>query len=265
MAITPEELQTKTFEVVAEGYDRPAVNQYLAELAQQLYQSNTAGVAGAEISADEFDRVGTEITVMLRHAKESASKIREDAEVESQALLEKVRGDIEADRAAHEQAAAELISRTEERAAGIRTDAEQYSQETRETVDRYAEERQKEADDVLAQAAAEAEESKQNSADGLATAKAEAEAKVDEAVNLSGEIIAAAEADAKDRSEEILGQARTTLDQLIETETQTRQNLNHSHEAISTALDLPEIADLSSGLDARDDDDSGDDDDDDDS
>ena len=95
--------------------------------------------------------------------------------------------------------------------------------------------------------------------------KAEAEAKVDEAVNLSGEIIAAAEADAKDRSEEILGQARTTLDQLIETETQTRQNLNHSHEAIGTALDLPEIADLSSGLDARDDDDSDDDDDDDDS
>ena len=147
MAISPDELRRKTFAVVPKGYDRPEVNRYLSDIASDIQRFN-AEAAGEEwtepetdsaqqvldmdiddgrpaeatpreatvTSADEFDRVGAEISIMLRQAQASALKIREDAEVEARQLVDQVRVDIEADRVAHERAAGELISRTEERA-----------------------------------------------------------------------------------------------------------------------------------------------------
>ena len=191
MAISPEELRTKTFAVVPKGYDRPEVNRYLSEIADELSQFNNAAHSDDEAASaiteaiiadgpaeatppserkaptDDFDRVGNEISLMLRQAQESAMKIREDAELEARTLVDQVRLDIEADRVAHEQAAGQLISRTEERALEIRTSAEEYADETRRSVDQYAETRRTELDIELADAESEAAATRQLTAEHL--------------------------------------------------------------------------------------------------
>ncbi len=277
MATSPDELRKKTFAVVPKGYDRPEVNKYLAELAEELESFNSdAGVStpvddgdstdgdpsgtngadgpaeatprSATTSSDDFDRVGNEISLMLRQAQESAMKIRDDAEIEARTLVDQVRLDIEADRVAHEQAAAELISRTEERATSIRVSAEDYSRDTREKADEFSETRKNAVETELADAIAEASTTREQSAATLRTAKSEAEATLAEAQNRAREIIAHAEADAQSRSDELLSQARASLQNLIEAETRTRQDLDEARRSITSVLDQLSIAELDQGF-----------------
>ncbi len=278
MAISSNELRKKTFSVVPKGYDRPEVNRYLADLADQLEQFNaqhssgpqadeasqaratepeTTAVETAQIdddrsaeptmsaptnanADDDFDRVGAEISVMLRQAHESASKIREDAEVEARSLIDQVRLDIEADRVAHESAAAELISRTEERATAIRTSAEDYGRETRSMADHYAETRHNDVEAELAASISEAEATRQLTAEHLTAANREASAMVEEATHRSRTIIAEAEA----FSGKIQRDGQAKLQAMLEAEARTREDLLTLQRSISTILDHDTIADL---------------------
>ncbi len=268
MAISPDELRKKTFSVVPKGYDRPEVNSYLAKLAEELRdvtgqgsaalaavpnsQETTADDAPAQATppqsrvapTDDFDRVGTEISLMLRQAQESATKIRSDAEIEARALVDQVRHDIEADRVAHEQAAVELISRTEERANEIRVKAEDYAREKRKSAEEHAETRTQEVEAEVADAEREAGELRRRSSLQLKEANNEAAAIVADAQNRASEMLAHAEADAQSRSDEILDRARGTLQTLIDAETRTRSELDEARQSISAALDQLTIAEL---------------------
>lgn len=187
-------------------------------------------------SIDDFDRMGNEISLMLRQAQESAIKIRGDAEVEARTLVDQVRLDIESDRLAHEQAAAELISRTEERAAKLRDDAEAYARQVRESADSYADEQRSEADRIHEEASAAAEADRKSAEDVLASANTSAEATLANARESADAVLEAAQRDAEARAETIVAEANATLATLVDAERDSRHNLEEARSIIDSAL-----------------------------
>lgn len=283
MAINPDQVRNKTFQIVRRGYDQPDVHRYLAAIADELEAFNQSAQAEDEIvvadvvdeaamppppkadaapaqgdveetqtasftsgSADDFDRVGNEISIMLRQAQESSIKIRNDAEVEARTLVDQVRLDIEADRLAHEEAAGELITRTEVRAGEVRDEAEEYATLTRSNADEYATERKSKADREASEMDAAAEADRKLAADKLAAASNEAAATIDEAKKRAEEIVANAEADAQARSDQMLGEARATMTKLIDAEKSSRDNLEEARKNIQTALEQLRLTDIES-------------------
>lgn len=284
MALSPDEVRNKTFPINRKGYDQAAVHRYLDAVANELADFNrhasdqdeiiVADVVNVEVddaelvpsapaiadspqieepamtaavpssSADDFDRVGNEISLMLRQAQESSIKIRNDAEVEARTLVDQVRIDIEADRLAHEQAAGELISRTEERANEVRLEAETYSTRTRTGADEYAAERRQSADREAHESAAAAEADRKLAGEKLAAATSEAEVAVAEAKKQAAEIIANAESQAKERSDELLSEARSTFAKLVDAERSSRANLVEANTNIRKALDQLRLTEM---------------------
>lgn len=272
MAISAAELRSKTFEVAPKGYDRPEVHRYLNALANELQQlhniEQSEGVAETDVvapstgpaeatpqpltgSADDFDRVGNEISLMLRQAQESAMKIRSDAELEARTLVDQVRLDIESDRVAHEQAAGELIRRTDERALGIRLAAEDYARDTRKSVEEYQQARKGAIDEEVAEVESEAAATRKLTADHLAAANLEAQTTVADANDRAREIIKNAEADALARGEEILDRARRQLERLIAQEEQARVALEETRRSIQEVLAQPQLPTLVDDLDVE--------------
>ena len=197
------------------------------------------------ISDDEFDRVGTEISIMLRQAQESAMKIRSDAEAEARTLVDQIRLDIEADRLAHEQAAGELISRTEERASEIRTEAEDYSTQTRTSADTYSDDVRQRVDTEKTELTAQIEADRKLAADKLSAASEDAEQTLASARKEADEIRAKAEADAKAQADEMLDTARSTLSDLLEAEKTSRSNLEEARANIEGALNQLRLTSVS--------------------
>lgn len=223
---------TATLEDAPQQIDGPKIDE----------QAMTASVPSP--SVDDFDRVGNEISLMLRQAQESSIKIRNDAEVEARTLVDQVRLDIEADRLAHEQAAGELISRTEVRAKEVRDEAETYSTKTRTGADEYATERRETAEREAAESAAATDADRKLASDKLAAATNEAEATVTEAKKRAEEIIEKAETDAQARSDQLLGEARDTLSTLVEAERSSRQNLEEARTNIQQALEQLRLTEI---------------------
>lgn len=193
--------------------------------------------AQSPASVDDFDRMGNEISLMLRQAQESAFKIRSDAEVEARTLVDQVRLDIESDRLAHEQAAAELISRTEERAAQVRTEAEEYASDVRSSADEYSDEKRAEIDRLHEEAVAAAEADRTEAAATLANANEEAEKTRKKAESDAAKVASDAEKAAQERNEEMLVEAQATLANLTDAERESRDNLERAREVIQSALD----------------------------
>lgn len=276
MATTPDEIRNKTFSIAKRGYDRTEVSRYLNALADNLQDTlrevaaqdeiivaevvdDTTEVAAVETtpppaappatispSSDEFDRVGNEISLMLRQAQESAIKIRNDAEVEARTLVDQVRLDIEADRLAHEQAASELISRTETRAGEVRAEAEDYASQTKGAADEYAAKSKETADSERAELTAAAEADRELAAEKLAAATADADKTVADARERADEIMAKAEADAQARADQMLSDARATLRALIDAEQVSRDNLELARKNIDSALSQLRLTDVDS-------------------
>ena len=271
MAITPEEIRNKTFSIHRRGYDQQEVSRYLAAIADELSSFNASTAASDDIvvaevvgtdgvieseapvltpdaepdpevsplapsRTDEFDRVGNEISIMLRQAQESAVKVRSDAEVEARTLVDQIRLDIEADRLAHEQAAGELIARTEERAAEVRDEAEEYAGQTRGTADTYAAEVRQKAEVEKSELTAAVEADRQLAADKLEAASNDAEATIADANRQAEEIIRQAQADAQAQSDQMLAGARGSLNALLDAERASKENLEKARENIASAL-----------------------------
>ncbi len=272
MAVTPDEIRNKTFSIHRRGYDQQEVSRYLAAIADELSSFNASTAASDDIvvaevvdsdgvveatpvvtadvepqpepevsplapsRTDEFDRVGNEISLMLRQAQESALKIRSDAEVEARTLVDQIRLDIEADRQAHEQAAGELIARTEERAAEVRDEAELYAGETRGNADTYAAEVRQKAGLEKAELTAAVETDRQLAADKLEAASNDAETTIADANRQAEEIIQQAKDEAKAQSEQMLADARGSLNTLLDAERASKENLEKARENIASAL-----------------------------
>lgn len=214
-------------------------------------QTGAETSTGQTAQIDDFDRVGTEISIMLRHAQESASKIRGDAEVEAQALVEQVRADLEADRIAHDQAATELIARTEETANTIRIDAEKFSRDTRAETEQHAATRKQEVEAELVQVVSDTHADRQRAGEELEAATSQAAQTVADAQKQAAQIIAQSEADAKTRAEEIvaqgqadaqatsdavIAQAREALQKLIDVEARSRSELDQTRKSIDAVI-----------------------------
>ena len=223
----------------------------VAEEISTLTPEPAPSTSMQSFNSDEFDRVGTEISVMLRQAQESALKIRSDAESEARTLVDQIRLDIEADRLAHEQAAGELITRTEERAAEIRTEAEDYSNQTRTTADSYAVEVREQAESDRIELTASVEADRTLAADKLNAASEDAEATLAEAKREAEEIRRQAQADAKAEADEMLETARRTLTELVDAEKVSKQNLEEARSNIENTLSnlrLTSVSDSSLGI-----------------
>ena len=238
MAMSPDEVRNKTFHIAKRGYERGEVHRFLDGIASELEtirvaaegdatdavvveaetvedvaaevveatpaESDSATVTTSARGSDDFDRVGNEISLMLRQAQESALKIRSDAEVEASTLVDQVRLDIEADRSAHEQAAQELIARTEDRAASLRREAETYSEDTRRSADDYASARRSDADAIRREVEIAAETDRKQASDRLAAASIEAEATMNEAQARAERLVIDAETEAQNRADAML-------------------------------------------------------------
>ncbi|MFT7474603.1 MAG: DivIVA domain-containing protein [Verrucomicrobiales bacterium] len=275
MAISPDDLRNKAFAIVKKGYDRPDVHRYLGAIADELEAFNRNALAEDEIilvnveatsdntpmietrdrldapklhepemtanvdglNVDDFDRVRNEISLVLRQAQESSIKIRNDAEVEARTLVDQVRLDIESDRLAHEQAAGELISRTEDRAAVVRSEAEDYAIQSRNSADDYSEGRRETAERKASESEVAAKADRALAAHKLAAASEEAQATVIEANERAEQIISNAESEAQARSDQLLDEARTTLTTLVEAEKSSRDNLEDARKNIQAALE----------------------------
>lgn len=227
---------------IDQGHDESLAAQAPRE-SEAAGAEDTSRRSTTSVSSDDFDRVGNEISLMLRQAQESSLKIRNDAEVEARTLVDQVRLDIESDRLAHEQAAAELITRTEDRATAMRTDAEDYAAQVRESADSYSDERREEVEQVHAGTLAAAEGDRALAADTLQAARDEADATTSEAKRRADDIIAKAEKDAQEKSDLLLAEARTTLTNLVDAEKSSRSNLEDARGAIEGALAQLKLSD----------------------
>ena len=186
--------------------------------------------------ADDFDRVGNEISLMLRQAQESALKIRTDAEIEARTLVDQVRLDIESDRAAHEQAASELISRTDERASALRADAENYAAETRRAADEFAAAKREDVDSYQRDAEVAADADRKLAAEKLESAKREAEATLLNAGSEAETTRSKAEEEARVIRDQMINEAQNTLGGLADAERDSRANLVAARTSIDAAL-----------------------------
>lgn len=216
------------------SFDEPeAIDDEPVSVAPSATEQSTTT---ASATADDFDRMGNEISLMLRQAQESAIKIRGDAEIEARTLVDQVRLDIESDRLAHEQAAAELITRTEERAATLRTEAEEYAQQTRQAADSYAEQQRAEADQLQEAAAAAAKADRDSAEEALASANTSAEATIANAEETAATLIKDAESKAQTQADEILADATSRVASLTDAEKDSRANLEQARSTIESAL-----------------------------
>ncbi len=200
--------------------------------------------AASLTSSDNFDRVGNEISLMLRQAQESALKIRSDAEVEARTLIDQVRLDIESDRAAHETAAAELVSRTEQRAAEIRAEAEAYAAETRKGADDYAATKRAEADAYQRDTEVAADADRKLAAEKLESAKREAEATIVNANSTAESTIADAERTAAKNNRVAMSKAQDTMNGFVDAERESRSSLEAARTAIESALAQLKVAEI---------------------
>lgn len=128
------------------------------------------------------------------------------------ALVDQYRAEIESERSAHEEAATELIARTEEHAAHIRAEAEAYAADTRRSANEYAVEQRAEI------------------------------AQLPNAQIAADELLAKAEAEAKTRRDEILSEAEARLSSLVDAQLNARTNLTKVVNGIDLALDQQSTA-----------------------
>lgn len=156
MAITPEEIEQRSFAFVRRGYDTEEVDTFLAEVAATLRDAQAESARlNAELAAeppppppppetpitavtaggDDFSRLGEEVAAVLRQAHESVARLREQAEAEAQ----QTRHEAEAESALlREQAQRELdeannvLNRTQAEADAKRAEIQREADATTE-------------------------------------------------------------------------------------------------------------------------------------
>ncbi|HEX2387567.1 MAG TPA: DivIVA domain-containing protein [Solirubrobacterales bacterium] len=153
-----EELKTIQFPTERRGgYDRRAVDAYLAELADWLETGGEDDARRAVIQRAMSD-VGERTGSILSSAQESADRLTSEAQAEAERL-----------RSTTEQTAAKVRSDAEQAAAKVRSEADAYSTETRAAADEQA---SKAAEAAAAEAKALTEEAEARLAEADAAAAA---------------------------------------------------------------------------------------------
>jgi DivIVA domain-containing protein len=111
-----ERIRSIDFPVTLRGYDRSAVDKYVADVAQLVAELEATQTREGVVQR-ALDEVGEQTSGILQHAHDTAEEIA--ARSRSQAE--------------------ERLQRAEQEGAQARQDADAYSQQTREDADRYSE------------------------------------------------------------------------------------------------------------------------------
>ncbi len=111
-----ERVRSVDFAVALRGYDRGAVDKYVAEVAQLVAELEATQTREGVVQR-ALDEVGEQTSGILQHAHDTA----EDIAASSRSQAE------------------DRLQQAEQEAAQARQDAEAYSQETRDEADRYSE------------------------------------------------------------------------------------------------------------------------------
>ena len=193
-----EELKTIQFPTERRGgYDRRAVDAYLAELADWLETGGEDDARRAVIQRAMSD-VGERTGSILSSAQESADRLTSEARAEAERL-----------RSTAEQAAAKVRSDAEQAAAKVRSEAEQEAEKVRSDAEQEAAQARSEADAYSTETRAAADEHASKAAE---TAAAEAKALTGEAEARLAEAEAAAAARTRGIEQEIAGLVRKRRD-----------------------------------------------------
>ena len=120
MALTPDDIERRTFRVVRKGYDREEVDGFLLHVAAELRALSATPAGPGELgTGPAFVRVAHTIASMLQTAAESAAGIRRDAEAEADALRRQAGEELERARAD----AARLVEEARRQADDVRRQA----------------------------------------------------------------------------------------------------------------------------------------------
>lgn len=122
MPVKPEEIENQQFTIALRGYDKDEVGAFLRVIAAD-YRELLKGRSSGDSENDAA--VGEEITMLLRMARQSAEKIRQEAERDARAVRAEAERDAARLRDAAEREAndkvkdvskrAELLEETEEK------------------------------------------------------------------------------------------------------------------------------------------------------
>ena len=291
--VTPDEIRQKSFSIARRGFDQVEVSSYLLEVAKSVdgvlndleaaravaaNKSNAAPTTPSPINhVDDFDKVASEMSGLLRSAHEKAVKLRSDAENEARITLERVEAEIGDKRQQHEDEMANELSHVEERAQRIKDEADAYAAETREAADSYGDalrqEARKEASRMMSESekfAAAAREEATTMADTIRdqvldetaairmaaaeqrdeaeclhrTAEESAATSLEDAERRAKDIIEGAKELATARVEETLTEGRTAVRALLEAEHVARENITAAHRALERVMADIEAPDL---------------------
>lgn len=139
-----DRIRSASFSHAVRGYDRAEVDRFLAELADWLDDRGDGD--DSELVRAELDRVGELTSNILTEAHDAAERIRDEAEREVRQSL--VDANLKSER--------------------LRSEAEEYAEETREQADAYARkvrgEAKKQADQLRGEAEAEAAQLREETA-----------------------------------------------------------------------------------------------------
>ena len=222
VALSPEEIENRTFPAVVRGYERSAVDAFLHEVAAEVRRLQSAAARAvaqpAPVSAaqpeaaaapvDPYETVGAQLATLLRTAGDSAARIRREAE------------DIaETTRREAEEEAERLLGSAEERAREVVASAEREADQLVAEANANLQRAQEEAQSIVEQA-------RQEATEGLEHANARAERSIQEAevTRLQAQEAAnQARAQAERDAERIRQQAEGEADRLI-TEAQARND-----------------------------------------
>ena len=166
------------------GYDRAAVDAYLAEFADWLETDE----AKAAIAQRELGRVGERTGSILSAAQESADQTVAEATAEAKAKLDEAEREIAEKRESADSYANETRIAANEDARKVREAAESDAAKTREEADEHARLTIREADDRLERAARDAEERTAGIEDEIAGLAAKRDEIVENLERLSSEL-----------------------------------------------------------------------------
>jgi DivIVA domain-containing protein len=147
-----DRIRNARFSHAVRGYDRHEVDQFLAELADWLEDSDDDAVA-ASVRA-ELERIGEQTAGILTDAHDAAQAIRSDAEREVRQTLIDANLKSEALRSTAEEYAEETREEADAYARKARADADAYARKTRGDTDSYVANARKEVDGALEKARA---------------------------------------------------------------------------------------------------------------
>lgn len=136
------------------GYDREAIDSYLAEFADWLESDD----AKRAIAKREIEQVGERTGAIITAAQDGADKITSEAQAEADARLADAERETSEQRAATEAYVAETRTAADEGARSTREAAESEAAQARSEADEHARLTIREADERLERAAREAEE-----------------------------------------------------------------------------------------------------------